>query len=310
MDSPRRISFSLSTSSGILLAADGGDNRLAVSVPVAAGADVDPLAHMHDPVFHCRCPRPWSSNPPCTARSAPCKPAPHSAPAPMLRCRPAAQNTAVTVPSKSAYTGVVRIAKSASPEASTSPGEAVKSPTTPEYGARMVFSTAASITPFQLDFGNALLGNRCTQHHPKRRKQRHHRFFHLFLLVCGGGNVPHPPSSPVAWSPVHMLRSASMGFRLLALRAGAQPNMMPTAAEKLTPSPMANVLSENRNVRIHTDRIGDRQPHDHADHTAQQRENDRLDQKLHLNLPRLCAKRFAQGRSPWCARSRSPASCS
>ena len=40
-----------------------------------------------------------------------------------------------------------------------------------------------------------------------------------------------------------MLRSASIGLSLLALRAGAQPKMMPTAAEKLTPRPMANVLS-------------------------------------------------------------------
>ena len=42
-----------------------------------------------------------------------------------------------------------------------------------------------------------------------------------------------------------MLLSASIGFSLLALRAGAQPKMMPTAAEKPTPSQIANVLSEN-----------------------------------------------------------------
>ena len=39
------------------------------------------------------------------------------------------------------------------------------------------------------------------------------------------------------WS--HTARSASMGFSRLAFRAGAQPKMMPTAAEKPTPRTMA-----------------------------------------------------------------------
>ena len=38
----------------------------------------------------------------------------------------------------------------------------------------------------------------------------------------------------------HTFLSASMGFSLLALRAGAQPNIMPTAAEKPTPSAIAS----------------------------------------------------------------------
>ena len=54
---------------------------------------------------------------------------------------------------------------------------------------------------------------------------------------AGPGCVPL--SLGLRSSPNYMERSASIGLRRLAFRAGAQPNRMPTAAEKPTPSAMA-----------------------------------------------------------------------
>ena len=92
----------------------------------------------------------------------------------------------------------------------------------------------------------------------------------------------------------YILLSASIGFRRLALRAGAQPKMMPTAAEKPTPSPMAKVFRLNV-ISVFMQMASDTpKPTIDADDAAKQREDDCLDQKLHLNLPRFGAKRLAQ----------------
>ena len=53
-------------------------------------------------------------------------------------------------------------------------------------------------------------------------------------------------------------------------------------------------VERERDVRVHADRQRDAQTHEHADHAAQQRQDDRLDQKLHLNLARLRAQRLAK----------------
>ena len=56
---------------------------------------------------------------------------------------------------------------------------------------------------------------------------------------------PHQTRFAAVLNLFYILLSASIGFRRLALRAGAQPKMMPTAAEKPTPSPMAKVFRLN-----------------------------------------------------------------
>ena len=52
---------------------------------------------------------------------------------------------------------------------------------------------------------------------------------------------------------IYMERSASMGLSLLAFLAGAQPKMMPTAAEKPAPSAIAPMeMTKLVSIMVHS----------------------------------------------------------
>ena len=149
---------------------------------------------------------------------------------------PSWANTPATVPSAGAYTLVVPMAATVSPTLMSPPARRLKLLTVPPKGAVTLTASPATTVPSKVVSARAMKGSRV-----RNMARARNRFITgitslLLLFRAGLSNRRRH----VVWEQAgHILRRASMGLSLLAFLAGDQPKMMPTAAEKPTPRPMA-----------------------------------------------------------------------
>ena len=84
-------------------------------------------------------------------------------------------------------------------------------------------------------------------------------------------------------------RSASIGSRRAARRAGKYPNTTPTSAEKPKATRTIDRIDHERHLEPLVGKPREPEAQQNADQAAEQRQHDRLDQKLHQHLTLECA---------------------